>query len=135
MSLHPLHDLSIPEETHRIAKAAFPKGNTYMRMRDELGLIYADEQFAELFSSRGQPAASPARLSRKTRGSRSSSSRAPIPLGDSVQTAASRHLLPLRSGSACKMTWNTISTRARRASGAFAASRHTSRMAVIARPE
>lgn len=62
MSLHPLPDLSIPEETKRIAQAAFPKGNTYMRMRDELGPIYTDEQFAEIFSTRGQPATSPARL-------------------------------------------------------------------------
>jgi transposase len=52
----------IPEETILIAQAAFPKGNTYMRMRDELGPIFADEQFAELFSERGQPAASPAQL-------------------------------------------------------------------------
>lgn len=62
MSLHPHHDWSIPDETERIAHASFPNGNTYMRMRDELGPIYADEQFAELFSTRGQPAASPARL-------------------------------------------------------------------------
>jgi transposase len=62
MSLHPLHDWSIPEETQRIAKATFPKGNTYMRMRDELDPIYADEQLVELFSTRGQPVASPARL-------------------------------------------------------------------------
>jgi transposase len=31
-------------------------------MRDELGVFYADEAFAELFSSRGQPAESPWRL-------------------------------------------------------------------------
>lgn len=62
MSLHsgPIPD--IPEETAQIAQAAFPKGNTYMRMRDELGPIFADEQFTELFSERGQPAASPAQL-------------------------------------------------------------------------
>lgn len=52
----------IPEETSRVAKAAFPKGNLYMRMRDELGELYHDHQFAELFPRRGQPAESPGRL-------------------------------------------------------------------------
>lgn len=45
-----------------VARAAFPKGNTYMRMRDELGPVFADEQFIELYPDRGQPAESPARL-------------------------------------------------------------------------
>jgi transposase len=52
----------VPEETAMIAQSAFPKGTTYMRMRDELGPIFADEQFADLFSGRGQPAVSPAQL-------------------------------------------------------------------------
>ena len=30
----------VPEETVRIAQTAFPKGNIYMKMRDELGSIY-----------------------------------------------------------------------------------------------
>jgi len=52
----------IPEDTRRIARAAFPKGNLYMRMREELGEIYQDATFAELFPSRGQRAESPRRL-------------------------------------------------------------------------
>jgi len=52
----------IPEQTVKVAKAAFPKGNTYMTMRDELGVFFSDDQFADLFSSRGQPALSPWRL-------------------------------------------------------------------------
>ena len=52
----------IPEETVRVAEAVFPKGNIYMRMRDELGTFYQDEQFVSLFSLRGQPAESPWRL-------------------------------------------------------------------------
>jgi transposase len=52
----------IPEETVRIARAAFPKGNPYMRMRDELGPIYNHQQFAPLFSNLGQPAEDPAQL-------------------------------------------------------------------------
>jgi transposase len=66
MSLHPWPIRDIPEETVIIAQAAFPKGNTYMRMRDELGPIFTDEQFAELFSNRGQPAESPACLALTT---------------------------------------------------------------------
>ena len=53
---------AVPENTVRIAKSAFPKGNIYMKMRDELGTFYQDSDFAELFSTRGQPAYSPWRL-------------------------------------------------------------------------
>ncbi|WP_119072069.1 IS1182 family transposase [Aggregatilinea lenta] len=62
MSLHPqpIHD--IREQTIAVAHAAFPKGNVYMTMRDELGVFYTDEAFAALFSNRGQPAESPWRL-------------------------------------------------------------------------
>jgi transposase len=62
MSLQPKSLAVIPEETQRIARAAFPKGNLYMRMRDELGEVYTDGPFAELFPRRGQPAESPGRL-------------------------------------------------------------------------
>jgi transposase len=62
MSMYPQQIGSIPEETMRIARAAYPKGSLAMRLRDELGGIYCDEQFVALFSSRGQPAAAPWRL-------------------------------------------------------------------------
>ena len=62
MSLQAQPTYPIPEDTQRIARAAFPKGNLYMRMRDEIGEIYADDTFAELFPGRGQPAQSPGRL-------------------------------------------------------------------------
>src|SRR5436305_7645533 len=62
MSLSSDADLTIPAETARVARAAFPKSSIYMRMRDELGPIYADHDFAALFPRRGQPAESPARL-------------------------------------------------------------------------
>jgi transposase len=62
MSLHPSLESTIPEETCRVARAAFPKGDVCMRMRDALGLIYSDPQFASLFSHTGQPAEAPARL-------------------------------------------------------------------------
>lgn len=55
-------NLSIPEETVRVAGAAFPKGNVYMRMRDELGPLYKDSEFAELFSNCGPQGIAPGLL-------------------------------------------------------------------------
>lgn len=62
MSLRPQTDLAIPDETARIARAAFPKGNAYLTIRDELGTLFADEDFADLYPEVGQPAAAPWRL-------------------------------------------------------------------------
>ena len=62
MSLQPLIVQRVPEETARVARAAFPKGNPYLRLFDQLGPLYADQQFAALFPSLGQPGISPAQL-------------------------------------------------------------------------
>jgi transposase len=62
MSLFPQEFILVPEETARVARKAFPKGNVYMRMRDELGVLYKDSDFAPLFSTQGRPAEAPARL-------------------------------------------------------------------------
>jgi len=62
MSLLPANLQTIPAETRRVAQAAFPKGNLYVRLRDEFGPLYEDEAFADLFPSRGRPAESPGRL-------------------------------------------------------------------------
>lgn len=62
MSMQSPLGYSIPEETARVAQAAFPKGNLYMQMQAELGMIYTNTQFASLFSSTGQKAEDPARL-------------------------------------------------------------------------
>ena len=59
MSLHPRPIPAVPEETARVAQAAFPKGNVYLQLRDELGTIYDDGLFAELYPHDGQPAVSP----------------------------------------------------------------------------
>jgi transposase len=66
MSWHPQEIPPVPEETHRLAQAAFPRRNVYMGIRDELGAIYDDQLFASLFPTRGQPAASPWRLALTT---------------------------------------------------------------------
>lgn len=62
MSLHPEKIGAIPEETARIAKACFPKGNRYIRLRETLGTIFEDSEFADLFPARGKPAEAPWRL-------------------------------------------------------------------------
>jgi transposase len=62
MSLKPSTVQSIPEETIRVARAAFPHGNAYLTLRDTLGPIFTDTDFAPLFPSCGQPGLSPWRL-------------------------------------------------------------------------
>ncbi len=62
MSLKPQPIQPIPKETVRIALAAFPKGNPYLMLRDELGTVFGDDDFAALFPDEGQPALPPWRL-------------------------------------------------------------------------
>src|SRR5256885_14535786 len=62
MSLKPEPICPVPQETARVAKAAFPKGSTFIKMRDELGVLFQDELFAALFPKEGQPALAPWRL-------------------------------------------------------------------------
>src|SRR5256886_13221597 len=62
MSLHAEVIGPVPEETARVARTAFAKGNPYLSLRDELGLFYTDAQFADLFPTRGQSAEAPWRL-------------------------------------------------------------------------
>jgi transposase len=62
MSLKPSPLDEIPEETVEVARAVFPKGNRYLTLRDQLGTIYQDEDFAALFPTVGQPAEAPGRL-------------------------------------------------------------------------
>ncbi len=62
VSLHPKPFGPAPEQTARVARAAFPMGNTYLRLHDEIGSIYEDEAFKKLFPTRGQPAEAPWRL-------------------------------------------------------------------------
>src|ERR1700757_1244899 len=62
MSLRPQAPPAVPEETRRIARAAFPKGTLCLRIADALGPVYQDSQFAALFPRRGRPAEAPGRL-------------------------------------------------------------------------
>jgi transposase len=62
MSLKPIPIPPVPGVTACVACAAFPHGNIVMQLRDELGTIYTDEAFADLFPTHGQPAEAPWRL-------------------------------------------------------------------------
>src|ERR687896_2298226 len=62
MSLHPQPLEPVPEDTARVARAAFPKGNPYLILRDQLGVIFQDEDFTALFPVCGQPSLPPWRL-------------------------------------------------------------------------
>src|SRR5437867_45834 len=62
MSLHPHVIAPVPDETARVAHAAFPKGHPYLTCRDVLGTIFQDEDFAALFPAWGQPGIPPWRL-------------------------------------------------------------------------
>src|SRR5215469_10086244 len=62
MSLHPHVIAPVPEETARVARAAFPKGHPYLTFRDALGTIFQDEDFTALFPAWGQPGLPPWRL-------------------------------------------------------------------------
>ena len=63
MTLHAKNQWKIPQKTVQIACASFPRGNMYMKMYDEIGTLYVDNDFAELFpASCGQSAISPAKL-------------------------------------------------------------------------
>lgn len=62
MSLKPDPIPPIPEGTAQVAQAAFPHGNSYLTLRDELGTIFTDEAFADLFPLHGRPAEAPWRL-------------------------------------------------------------------------
>ena len=59
-SLRPL----TPFQTKHAASPVppFPKGNPYLTLRDQLGTIFQDDHFADLYSDTGQPGLSPWRL-------------------------------------------------------------------------
>jgi transposase len=53
MSLRPTLSVDVPASTATVARAAFPRGNPYLHLRDRLGTIFTDAQFAPLFASWG----------------------------------------------------------------------------------
>ena len=59
MCMYPLPIRAVPEQTALVARAAFPKGNPYLTLRDELGSVFEDSDFEELFATVGQQALQP----------------------------------------------------------------------------
>src|SRR5260370_17609791 len=62
MSVQPRPWPDVPELTARMARSSSGKGNLAMRIRDELGEVYADARFAAAFGGRGRPRISPGQL-------------------------------------------------------------------------
>jgi transposase len=52
----------VPDDTARVARAAFRTRNPYLILRDRLGTLFTDADFADLYPKRGQPAYAPWRL-------------------------------------------------------------------------
>ncbi len=66
MSLDATRTYIVPDQTAQVARAIFPKGNPVMRLFDDLHMVVADRDFADLFPARGQPAEAPVRLALAT---------------------------------------------------------------------
>jgi transposase len=62
MSMRPQGLEPIPEETRRMARLASRKGTLPMQLRDGVGAVYSDDQFAHLFPKRGRGAEAPWRV-------------------------------------------------------------------------
>src|SRR5438046_8587 len=62
MSIRPQPFAPVPDQTARVARAAFPKGNPYLTLRETLGTIFQDDSFADLYAHDGQPGVAPAWL-------------------------------------------------------------------------
>jgi len=62
MSLRPREPGEVPAQTAEVAYLAFPKGCLCMRLREVLGPVFRDEDFAGLYPVRGKPGWSPAQL-------------------------------------------------------------------------
>jgi len=62
MSMQPRPWPDVPEQTARVARASSRRGDLAMRVRDELGEVYADSRFVGAFGVRGRPGISPGQL-------------------------------------------------------------------------
>ena len=63
MSLRPQLPIPpVPDDTARVARAAFRRGSPCLLLRDRLGVVFSDADFADLYPRLGQPAYAPWRL-------------------------------------------------------------------------
>lgn len=51
MTLHPVDQWRVPSQTARVAHAAFPSCNIYLKMYDQLGQLDVDSDFQSSVSS------------------------------------------------------------------------------------
>ncbi len=66
MSLHPQQPIPpVPDDTARVARAAFRRGNPCLLLRDRLGVMFDDAGSGDLYSKRGYPAGHYRRRSRE----------------------------------------------------------------------
>jgi transposase len=61
MSLQAMPFPNLPEDTAQVAPRVFRKGNNYLTIGDEIGQIFRDEDFQDLYAVEGAPALSPTR--------------------------------------------------------------------------
>ena len=66
MSLDATRTYVVPDQTAQVARAIFPKGSPVMRLFDDVQMVVADHDFADLFPAPGQPAEAPVRLALET---------------------------------------------------------------------
>ena len=60
MTLRPQRPIPpVPDDTARVARAAFRTRNSYLILHDRLGTLFTDADFADLYPKRGQPAYAP----------------------------------------------------------------------------
>ncbi len=62
MSLQPKSFPALPESTARIARRAFRRGNLYLTIGDQIGVLWNDEDWQSLYAVQGAPGFSPAQL-------------------------------------------------------------------------
>ena len=62
MCLRPTPPPPVPADTAHVARAAFPRGNLLLGLRDGLGPVFDDDRFGRLFPAKGRPAEAPWRL-------------------------------------------------------------------------
>jgi transposase len=60
--MRPMPWPEVPEATAAVARAAFPKGSVAIRLRDMLGPLFADGDYAAGFGVRGRPGIAPGQL-------------------------------------------------------------------------
>lgn len=62
MSLHPQPFPGLPQDTAELARTVFRRGNMYLVLEAQIGPLFADADFANLYAIEGAPGFSPAQL-------------------------------------------------------------------------